>query len=251
MLAIEHQASCPPALLGDWLAEGGVRLRVCRPWAGDALPGGPDGGPDGGGYAGLLVLGGSMGAMDDDTVPWLAPLKELLRATVAADVPLLGVCLGHQLLAVALGGEVVVNPRGQQAGLLPVGWLPEAAHDPLLGPLVAGAERGLQWNHDLVAALPPGATALARTPEGDLQAARFAPRAWGVQTHPEADRAVVAPWAARDREEHRARGIDQAALLAELEAARPELVAAWSPLGAGFAREVRRGRLGTAGRGPR
>ena len=240
VVVVEHEEACPPALLGRWLADAGVRLRPCRPWAGDALPAGPAG------FDGLLVLGGSMGANDDAEVPWLSPLKALLRDTVRAGVPLLGVCLGHQLLAVALGGTAGRNPRGQQVGVLDVGWLPGSADDALLGPVSAGAARGVQWNKDVVTALPAGAVALARTPRDELQAARFGPCAWGVQLHPEVDRAMVAAWVGGARDDYLERGIDPEVPLAEIDAAQEELEAAWEPLAHGFADQVRRAVAGSA-----
>lgn len=231
VLVVEHQASCPPALFGEWLVEAGAELEVCRPWAGDALP---DLVSRDSGYDGVLVLGGEMGAHDDHAHHWLAPLKRGLREAADAQVPLLGICLGHQLLAVALGGDVVRNPRGQAVGLFETGWTDAAASDPLTGGLAPGA-RGIQWNSDLVTELPPGATVLAQTAEGDLQVARFAPTAWGVQLHPEADLEVVRAWAEGDRADHLERGIDQEAVLAEIDSARAELDAAWRPLAHRFA----------------
>lgn len=233
VLVVEHEAACPPALLGAWLTDAGLALEPCRPWRGDALPRDPAA------FDGLLVLGGSMGAHDDDSVPWLPPLKELLRGAVAAGVPVLGVCLGHQLLAAALGGEVVVNPRGQQVGVLDVGWLPEAADDPLLGPLVGSADRGVQWNRDVVGTLPDGAASLAVTGLGELQAARFGPRAWGVQVHPEVDRSIVAAWVGGARDDYLERGIDPEVPLAAIEAEQPGLEATWRALATGFADQVR------------
>lgn len=237
LLVVEHEADAPLALLEAWLVEAGVRPRVCRPWAGEELPTDPTT------CDGLLVLGGSAGALDDDEVAYLAPLKELLRAAVAAEVPVLGVCLGHQLLAAALGGDVVPSPAGQRVGVHAVGWLPEAATDPLAGPLVGTTDVGVHWNNDVVVTLPPGAVALARTPEGDLQVARFAPMAWGVQLHPEVDRPVVAAWVGGDAAGYRARGIDPEAALAEVDAARAALDSAWAPLAAGFARQMDAGRV--------
>jgi GMP synthase (glutamine-hydrolysing) len=117
---------------------------------------------------------------------------------------------------------------GQQVGLYDVGWLPDAADDPLVGDL--GRVRGIQWNHDVVTGLPAGAVALAQTPEGELQVARFGPSAWGVQLHPEADEHVIVAWVEDDRADHDARGIDSDAWLAEIAAARTELDAAWRPL---------------------
>ena len=226
ILVIEHEAQCPPAHVGTWLTEAGAELEVCRPWAGDALPALAA-------YDGLVVLGGSMAAGDDALHHWLAPLRQLLRDATAADVPTLGICLGHQMLALALGGEVGPNPRGQQVGLFEVGWLDGvAAADELVGGL--GTVRGVQWNHDVVLRLPDDAVPLAETPEGELQVARFGRRVWGVQLHPEVDVPVLTSWAAGDRDDHLERGIDQEALLREIGAARDELDRAWRPLTARF-----------------
>jgi len=223
LLVIEHEPACPPAHLGTWLVEAGAELEVCRPWAGDEVPALR-------GYDGFVVLGGSMGALDDATHPWLAVVKERVREAAETGLPTLGVCLGHQLVAAALGGTVEANPRGQQVGLYDVGWRPEAGEDQLVSGL--RSIRGIQWNIDLVTALPDGAVTLAVTDEGELQVARFAPTVWGIQLHPEADEPIVRSWAAGDRDDHLERGIDQDAVLAEIGAARAELDEAWRPLAA-------------------
>jgi GMP synthase (glutamine-hydrolysing) len=225
-LVVEHEPACPPAHLGTWLVDAGAELEVCRPWAGADLPGLA-------GYDAFVILGGSMGANDDATHPWLTTVKERVRDAVDVSVPTLGVCLGHQLIAVALGGTVEASPGGQQVGLYDVGWRPEANDDELVSGL-SPTMRGIQWNTDLVTALPDGAVALAATAEGELQVARFAPRTWGVQLHPEADEPVVRSWAAGDRDDHLERGIDQAAVLAGIDAARAELDEAWRPLATGL-----------------
>ncbi len=225
IVVIEHESGCPPAHFGTWLTEAGAELVVCRPWAGDELPAASA-------YDGVVVLGGSMGANDDHLHPWIGPVKQLVRDCVAASTPVLGICLGHQLVAAALGGTGELNALGQQVGVYDVGWLPEAESDDLVAGL--GPVRGIQWNHDLVTTLPDQAVALARTPQGELQVARFADRVWGVQLHPEADEHIVAAWADGDREEHLDRGLDQRALLGEIEQARGELDAAWRPLAVRF-----------------
>ena len=232
VMVVEHESGCPPAHVGTWLTEAGAEVVVCRPWAGDELP-------PASAYDALVVLGGSMGANDDGLHHWLAPLRQLLCDSVASRTPVLGICLGHQLIAAALGGTAERNPHGQQVGVFDVGWLPEAGQDELMSGL--GAVRGIQWNHDLVTALPDGAVALARTPDGELQVARFAPRAWGVQLHPEADEHIVVAWAEGDRQEHLDRGIDQAALISEIEQARPELDEAWRPMAVRFVDLARAG----------
>jgi len=238
ILVVEHEDKCPPALVGDWLLEAGCALEVCRPYAGDALP-------DLAAYDAFLVLGGPMGAEDDAKHAWLGPVKQRVRDAVATGLPTLGICLGHQLIAVALGGTVDRNPRGQQLGLLEIGWTAEATADELLG-AVASPRRGVQWNDDVVTRLPEGAALLAATGEGEVQAARYAPAAWGLQLHPEVDVEVLRPWAESDRGSHEARGIDQDALLRDIAGAREELETAWRPLAAAFA-ALARDRAGRRG----
>ena len=226
-LVVEHEASCPPRLVGQWLEEVGARLEVCRPYAGDTLPALTS-------YDAAVVLGGEMGANDDDTVAWLAPLKAGIRDAVAAGTPLLGICLGHQVMAVALGGRVERNPRGQVVGLQPVGWTEEAAHDAWSGGRT-GSEVAIHWNNDVVVDLPDGAVVLARSPGGEVQAARLGPRAWGIQAHPEADADLVRRWAASERADHGALGHAQDAVLAAIDAAGPALAGHWRPMVQRFA----------------
>lgn len=227
ILVVEHQESCPAHLVGDWLEDAGCTLQVCRPYAGDELP-------DLTTYDGALVLGGDMGAHDDDVVAWLAPLKDRVRGAVAAGTPLLGICLGHQVVAAALGGRVGRNPRGQTVGLRPVGWSADASADDWVGART-GAEVAVHWNTDVVVDLPAGAVVLARTPGGEVQAARFGPRAWGIQAHPEVDVAILRRWAESDRDDHVSMGIDQEQVLGEIDAAAAALERHWRPLTQRFA----------------
>ena len=93
----------------------------------------------------------------------------------------------------------------------------------------------MHWNNDVVVDLPEGAVVLARTPGGEVQVARFAPRAWGVQSHPEVDVDVLRRWAASDRDDHVSMGIDQERVLADIEAAAAALTEHWQPIVARFA----------------
>ncbi|MDX6301300.1 MAG: hypothetical protein QOF53_2514 [Nocardioidaceae bacterium] len=231
LLVVEHEAQCPPGWLGEWLLEEGERLDVRRPYEADPLPG------DLREHSGMVVLGGEMGAYDDRDHPWLAEVRALVVAAVDDGTPVLGVCLGHQLAAVALGGEVGANPHGQQIGVLDVAWTPAAHKDPLLGPLARreAPSPAVQWNNDVVTRLPVGAVDLARTGRGELQAARLADRVWGVQWHPEVGEEIIRPWADLDRDDAVERGVDVDAYVEQVVAARGELRATWRVLAQTFA----------------
>lgn len=229
LLVVEHEADAPPGNLARRAATAGLVLDVTRPYAGEALP------VDLGGHGGIVVLGGEMGAHDDDRHPWLTETKGLVRAAADRGVPLLGICLGHQLAAVALGGDVAPSPAGTRRGVVPVRRTDAGRADPLLRHLGEGAAT-VHWNGDVVTALPAGAVLLATDPDGAPQAIRFGPRAWGVQCHPEVTADVVDGWAA---------GATPADAEAAGRAARdvrprlPGIDAAWEPVLAAFLQTCR------------
>lgn len=140
---------------------------------------------------GAVFMGGPMSVADTGRYPRLAEEIEWLRGAQAAGLPLLGVCLGSQLLARALGAAVVPGPE-KEIGFAPVEAL--EAGDPLIAPL-APAASVLHW-HGEVFDLPPGATALARSAATAVQAFRAGPSAWGLLFHAEADSALVERWLA-------------------------------------------------------
>lgn len=190
----------------EWLT--GVDVHLVRADLGDALPGPTEVGD------GLVVLGGPMSAHDDETTPWLRPLRDLLAVVSATDVPALAVCLGAQLLAVARGGRVqLAAPPGREAGVIDVRWRPEAATDPLLGALAqaAGAARTTplpSMHGDAVVDLPRGAVWLASSSMYPFQAFRIG-SAWGVQFHPEAGTATMRAWADGHDDVDTARVVEQ------------------------------------------
>jgi len=225
---IQHQDECPPARLAQWLGDAGARLIVYRPDRGTDLPD-----PDA--VDGLIVLGGVMGANDDDVAPWLPEVRALLRACAHARVPTLGVCLGHQLIAAALGGRVQRNPNGKQYGLTAIGYTAATATDRLFAG-AAGPVRGVHSNNDVVVELPRDAVVLARAPGGEVQAARFTPSLWGVQWHPEVDADVFATWC---EVEPFGTKPEARRTVAEVAAAADELQMAWQPLAVRFGQVCR------------
>lgn len=222
ILVIEHTAVDPPGRVGTWLVEEGCELDLVRPYAGETQP------TDLSSYAGLLVLGGDVGAYDDEIAPWLPATRALLARAVQDQVPTLAICLGHQLLAVAAGGRVSQSPTGQQGGTPAVGLLPAAATDTLFAH-VTPETVAAHWNNDLVVELPPGAVELARSTAG-VQAMRLGERVWGVQFHPEVDPDTVRVWAAADVDSGHLAADRAAAWLAELEDNDAVLQSAWRPV---------------------
>ncbi len=219
LLVIQHEPDAPPAWLGQWWTAAGVHLDVVRGDLGETIP------EDTGRHDGLVVLGGAMGACDDAENTWLEPTRELLRSAVSRAVPTLGLCLGHQLLAVALGGHVGRNPSGPTIGMVPVHLNGAGRADPLLGGV--DGIRTIHYNDDVVLDLPDGAVLLASLPDGRPQAVLYGPAAWGVQFHPETSPEVFESWLRWDSPE----GLtaDQSALLEGVSSAEEQLRAGWRP----------------------
>jgi GMP synthase-like glutamine amidotransferase len=139
----------------------------------------------------LMIFGGSMHVDQEDGHPWMAPEKEFIRRELDRGTPILGVCLGSQLLAEAAGA------RPHRMDPPEIGWyeieITEAgAADPVIGPLAPSVEL-FEWHH-YAAPLPPGAVELARTP-ACVQAFRIDGKpAWGLQFHAEVTRANLFDW---------------------------------------------------------
>jgi GMP synthase (glutamine-hydrolysing) len=172
----------------------------------------------------IAVFGGAMNVADAGELPWLRTEIELLRDALDAGVPLLGICLGSQLLAAAAGAEV------RRAARPEIGWFAvertgAGAADPVLGAL---PERftAYQW-HSWTFALPEGAVELARSPVCP-QAYVLGGHAWGVQFHPEVTPGILEAWIADAASDPDAVAQDYAAS-ARLELA--ERLAAWNAIG--------------------
>lgn len=215
-------------LFGEWLPAQGVHIDLIDVEK-DSIPNAAADGLDLG--DGLIVLGGKYNAYS--TEPWAEPIRELLRRAVRDEIPTLGICLGHQLLAVALGGKVSLGaPESGEFGPTTIEWAEAAKSDPVVAGVVRadGLDRTsiVTENHnDWVVQLPVGATALAHSHRG-IQSFR-AGSALGVQFHPEGSPASARDWQHRDRE----------ALTAALHASTEPILVTARALAKGFANQVK------------
>jgi len=179
----------PVDRFGPWLASNRVLVRARTLWN-SPMPTADEVGH------GVIVLGGRMSAHDQAEHPWIDPLKGLLVDLVEADVPVLAICLGHQVLAEAFGGAVrVADPGGGEHGAYEVYWTGMGRQDPLTERIAVNATSLMAESHsDVVTHLPPDATLLASSDRYANQAFRVG-SAVGVQFHPEASPELMGRWA--------------------------------------------------------
>ncbi len=186
---LQHVAHEGPGSIAGVLADSGVDMTVTRLDLGEPLP--PLAGLDG-----LVVMGGPMGVHDIDDHPWLGPERALIRQAVDAGLPTLGVCLGAQQLAAALGAGVTTGPV-EEVGPGQVELTADGRRDPVLGPEYNGLSGTsvpcVHWHRDTFS-LPGGAVHLAATRTFPHQAFRFGDGAYGLQFHLEVDEGLAAAW---------------------------------------------------------
>ncbi len=145
------------------------------------------------GAGGLIVMGGPMGVYQTDRHPWLRDEMRLIEDAMKSNLPVLGVCLGAQILAAALGAKVDRNPNGKEIGWYPIKLDDCAEHDRLMRDLPA-TMTPFHWHGDIFD-LPPGAVSLASSEKTPCQAFRHGDKAYGFQFHFEVTREGVAAMA--------------------------------------------------------
>lgn len=182
VMVIWNAEESPPGRLVDALKADELPWRDVRPDLGEELPGLDR-------VRGMVVLGGPMGAYEEAKHPWLRPEKDLIRAAVDAELPVLGICLGAQLIADSLGGRAYRAPRAE-VGLIELTFTPAGRNDPVVGSLPSPVLAFHQDTFDL----PPDATLLAHS-DRFPHAFRHG-SAVGLQFHPETPIEVAARWAA-------------------------------------------------------
>jgi GMP synthase (glutamine-hydrolysing) len=184
LLAFQHIACEPPAAFEDEARARGLGLVRVELDEGDTPP-------DWREFDGLIVMGGPMGAYEDDAHPWLTEEKRIIAEAANSGHPVWGVCLGAQLLAAALGAAAYPGAAGAEVGVLPVELTAAAARDPVF----AGLPRSfstLQWHADTFD-LPEGATLLACSPAYRNQAFSYL-NSYGLQFHVEVSPGLAREW---------------------------------------------------------
>ena len=187
ILVLQHVRVEHPGIFRQFLAEDGHSWDAVELDEGEPLPALD-------GYDALWVMGGPMDVWQVEDHPWLAAEKALIKEAVEGrGMPFLGLCLGHQLLAEALGGEV--GPSQQpEIGVLDVQMTEIGAEGVWMDGLPP-IFKALQWHSAEVTKLPPGAEVLATSPACAVQAMKWGPRAYSAQFHVEIEADTVANWA--------------------------------------------------------
>jgi GMP synthase-like glutamine amidotransferase len=193
-LILQHEEPTPPGLVTEWLDGLDTTVVIHRIDIDDRDLRPTD-------YELIVSLGSEFAAFDD-TRPFVPREARLLREAVDADVPILGLCFGGQLLARVLGGEVYRSSASE------IGWLPVRTTDPDLVP----EGPWFQWHFDTFT-VPPGATLVAESDVGPQ--AFVSGRSLGLQFHPEVTTAIMDDWVRTYRHELDADGVDPDALLQE------------------------------------
>jgi GMP synthase (glutamine-hydrolysing) len=221
-LIVQHTPTEGLGWLQEWLPDAGVHVHPIHPYLGHRVPPSVEGDA-------LVVLGGPMGAMDDEQAPWLPAVRALIATAIDDGVPTLGICLGAQMLAAAAGGEVARGAAGPEIGY---GEVEVTMSDELL---TAGTLPVVQWHYDAVTRLPDGAVLLASSDRYRVQAFRLGDVAWGVQFHIEATVPMVAEWAAEEVDELHAQGRTPEEVVGGVAEAQPRLIAAGEDVARRFA----------------
>jgi len=188
-VVLQHVAHEGPGSIALALGAAGVDVVTTRLDLGEPVPEFDD-------LGGLVVMGGPMGVHDEHAHPWLAPERELLRRAVERAMPVLGICLGAQQLAAALGADVTTGPD-EEVGAGRVELTTAGRLDPVFGPEYSGLSGTtvpcFHWHQDTFS-LPDGAVHLAATRRYPHQAFRVGSFAYGLQFHVEVDAELAEAW---------------------------------------------------------
>jgi GMP synthase-like glutamine amidotransferase len=210
IIVFQHSEMCRPGRLGATFRDQAIKLDIRRLDLGDPVP------VDFDDVDGVISLGGPQHV--DQNHPWMAREIEFIKGAHARALPVIGVCLGCQLMAVALGGKVAKMPpdRGPELGFVDVNILPPGQTDSVLA--------GVAWKSPQLAShfyevtdLPPGATLLASSAKCKVQAWKAGLRSYAFQWHPECDRPMADELILDDESELPKAGLDRASWAKQLD----------------------------------
>ncbi len=204
VLILQHIEIETPGIIADALTEAKLTPQIIHSYAGEPIPASMDGAD------GLIVLGGPMGVYDHPQFPFLKQEMRLIEDALRAEKPVLGICLGSQLLAAALGAPVYKGKQ-KEIGWYSVTLTKEAASDPLLAGMPTSFT-ACHWHGD-VFDLPRGAVSLASSALTQHQAFRYGKNAYGFLFHMEITEPMLRTWVAAFADELRAAGLDGTQIL--------------------------------------
>ncbi len=186
ILVLQHAGVEHPGIFRKFLKEDGHEWYAIHLDQGEALPPIED-------YDGLWVLGGPMDVWEEQKYPWLVEEKKYIQQAVEEKgVPFLGLCLGHQLLAEALGGKCGLSDT-PEIGVLDISITEDGAETTLLDGLPEKFS-ALQWHSAEIKQMPAGAKCLATSNDCAVQAMSWGPRAYSLQFHIEVEDDTVEEW---------------------------------------------------------
>ena len=232
VLVIENDPIAPLDLVEQWLVDAGLAVDIVKPHLGQEMPSSIPVG-----YQGLLVLGGTMGAHDDEEFSWLTAQRSLMKDAIATDFPFVGICLGAQVLATAVDGKSVRTPS-PEAGVVRIKFNSDAAEDKLFAPFANQEIPAVAWHQDYIVDLPKDALILGSTDSCPVHAFRIGQNVYGMQFHPEVSFATVSNWAKPNNDVLKKLGKSAQSALAEVVENQEELIKTWKPVFTRFAKTV-------------
>jgi GMP synthase (glutamine-hydrolysing) len=209
---MQHHRAEGLGLIGDALADAGHAWQYVRVFDGHPVPQALTG------AAGLILMGGPMGVYEQDRYPWLRDEIRLIESAIKEEKPILGICLGSQLIAAALGARVYKAPS-REIGWYPVTLAPEAHPDRVFGRLPQ-VFTPCHWHGDIFD-VPAGAVPLAASEKTACQAFRYGSCAWAVLFHLELTPSIIIKWISAFADELRDENLDPSAIISDTQRMAP------------------------------
>ncbi|MDN5725315.1 MAG: type 1 glutamine amidotransferase [Propionibacteriales bacterium] len=224
VLVIQNSKSSTLGRFEPWWQTDGLALDIVAAYDGAEIPALE-------GYSGLVMLGGGLMPDDDEHHGWLADERARASEAVQTELPVLGICLGGQLLAHVIGGTVRAQHGLPESGSTVLTKRAEAVDDELFGPL-GDQFTAMEHRKDAITALPERAVWLASSERCPIQGFRVGERAWGLQFHPEMSGDRVSAW---NRAELEGQGFDPDTLVATAAADESTSAPVWRAFARRFA----------------